>query len=318
VVHVLLLSSVHRGTSLDTSPELWQQMNDQFKTIPTDKLIDSWVLLRPVVRESVEYIELFESLKAIGFLNSISVRPSLRQPDMYEIIDGMWRVSCVRDIGILEVPCIIKFNVSNDDVLALQIQANAIRPRTKPIEFAQQIRRIQKLRPDITMADLSNIINKSPGWVTKQLGLLRLEPLTQKAVNRGEISLGNAYMLASVPPRLRDTLINEAKLMPPREFKILSAGVIKQFKEAVKQGRMEAFFTADFKVQSFLRSLAETKIELEECMEAPLILAAGGHVSPLDCWKAALEWVLHIDPESKEKQKTAVLEKARKKWVREV
>ncbi len=282
--------------------------------ISTELIVDPWVHLRPVVRDSVEYIELCESVKEVGFLNSISVRPSPRQPDHYEIIDGLWRMTCARELGLSTIPCIVKHDVSDDDILVFQVQANAIRPKTKPVDFARRIRRIQKAKPDITLQELSNILNKSPTWITLQLGLLRLDPSTQKAVNRGEICLGNAYMLAAIPPRLRDTVLDKAKLMPSIEFKVLAAGIIKQFKEAVKKGRMEDYYTAEFEAQSYLRSLAEVKGEYDECLEAPLVMTAAKCKTALDGWVAALKWVLHLDLISVEQQKIATLGKARQRW----
>ncbi len=293
-------------------------MNDQFQEIPIEQLVDPWVLLRPVVTNSVEYIELFESLKEIGFLNSISVRPSTRKPECYEVIDGLWRTTCAREIGLATVPCIIKYEVSDDDVLAFQIQANAIRPKTKPVAFAQQIRRIQKIRPDITLADLASLVNKKPGWVRSQLGLLTLEAPIQRAVNRGEINLSNAYMIAKIPPKLRADFIETAKIMGQKEFQVLAAGVIKQFKEAVKQGKLEAFFVEAFKVQPYLRSMKDIKGELEECLEGPLLMAGGEYRNALEGWKAALEWALHLDPESKDKQEREARSKAQKKWAKGV
>lgn len=291
-------------------------MNDQFHEIPTESLVDPWVMLRPVAKDSIEYMELFESLKGVGFLNSISVRPSSRHPDKYELIDGLWRTMCAREIGFPMVPCIIKHHVSDDDVLALQIQANAIRPETKPIEFARQIRRIQKVRPDITLGELSSMVNKKPNWVRQQLGLLRLDTRTQKSVDRGEINLSNAFMLAKIPPRLRVDFIDEAKLMSQKDFKILAASVIKNFKEAVKHGKLEDYFADDFLAQPHLRKLKDVKSEFEECLEAPLLLTAGGYGTAMEGWKAALEWVLHLDPESQRSQEIAVRKKAHKRWVK--
>jgi len=98
----------------------------------------------------------------------------------------------------------------------------------------------------------------------------------------------------------------------------LAAGVIKQFKEAVKQGKMESFFSTEFQIQPYLRSLKEVKGEFEVCIEAPLLLASGGHDTALKGWKAALEWVLHLDPESKKNQENVALKKSHKRWVKGV
>jgi len=289
-------------------------MNDQIQTIPTNQLVDPWVLLRPVLTGSVEYLEMLHSLKEKGFLNSISARPSTKQPGHFEVIDGMWRTTCARELRFDTVPCIIKYNITDDDVLALQVQAQAIRPETKPTEYARQLRRIQKAKPGITLRGLANLVNKSPQWISKQLGLLKLEHQHQKAVDRGEIPLANAYMLAKIPPRLRSEYTAQAKVMSIKQFKPLAAGVIKQFREAVRQGKLDAFFTEDFTPQAYLRSLKDVETESRTQTEAPLILTADGCTTPMDGWNAALQWMMHLDRRSVEGQEQAARAKVRKRW----
>lgn len=288
-------------------------MNDQFADIATDRLLEPWVLLRPIGRESIEYLEMRSSIDEIGLLNSLAVRPSKKE-GYYEVIDGMWRLTCARELEFPTVPCIIKFGITNEQVLALQIQANAIRPTTKPVEFARQLKRIQKARPEITLAQLSSFVNKEPGWVRKQLGLLRLDEKIQKAIDRGEIPLGNAYMLSMIPPKLRPEYVDFAKTMEVKAFKALAASVIKQFKEAVKQGRLEAFFSSDFHVQSYLRSLKDIEAEVESQEAAPFVLVAANCTTPMEGWLIALQWALHLDQHSVEEQEKAARDKTRKKW----
>lgn len=288
-------------------------MDDQFKELPLDQLTDPWVLLRPVLHDSIAFLELKTSLGEKGFLNSISVRPSTRKPGMYEIIDGMWRVTAARQLQLPTIPCIIKYGVSDRDALALQIEANGIRPETKPAAFAKQIRRLQKEYPDITIRQMSSLVNKAPQWISKILNLLRLDEKTQKAVDRGEISLNNGYKLAAIPPRLRHEYIDLAKTMSIKEFAALAAAVVKNFKEAVRQGKLDAFFKDDFEPQPFLKSLKEIQVELNTQVEAALTVAAEDCKTPLDGWIAALKWAVHIDKGGCKQQEIAARKRVRKK-----
>ena len=289
-------------------------MDTKLKTIPLDKLTDPWILLRPVLRDSTDFLELKTSMDENGLLNSIAVRPSERKPGFWEIIDGMWRTTAARDLDLESLPCIIKYGVTDDEVLALQIQANAIRPETRPVEFAKQLKRIQKMQDGITLRQLSSMVNKNTLWVQQQLGLLRLPREIQKAIDRGEISLGNAYMLVKIPPRLRPEYIDHAKIMNASAFKALAAGVIKHFKEAVRQGKLDTFFTEDFKAQPYLRALKEIQAEAETKMEAALIIASECCKTPLDGWVAALRWAMHTDKGGQEQQEIAARARARKTW----
>jgi ParB/RepB/Spo0J family partition protein len=292
-------------------------MNDQVADIPTEKLTEPWVLLRPVLTDSVEYLEMFNSLNEKGFLNSISVRPSSRQSGFFEVIDGMWRTTCARELHFPTVPCIIKHNITDQDVLTLQIQAQAIRPETKPVEYARQLQRIQKARPGVTLGQLAALVNKNPHWVSKQLGLLKLDRRSQNAVDRGEIPLANAYLLAKLPPKLRPDYVDQAKALPITKFGPIAAAVIKQFKEAVRQGKLDAFFTEDFTPQAYLRSLKDVETEARSQSEAPLVITAAGCTTPLEGWNAALQWIMHLDPKSVEEQETAARAKVRKRWSKE-
>ena len=289
-------------------------MDDQFKSIPTKLIIDPWVLLRPVMAGSIDYLEMRTSIEEFGLLSSIAVRPSRRKPNYFEVIDGMWRTSCMRELDKPEIPCIIKHNITDDQVLALQIQANAIRPETTPTQFARQLKRIQKGRPGITLRQISSLVNKDPLWVRRQLGLLSLDKETQLSVDRGEICLGNAYMLSMLPSRLRSEYIDLSKTMQVKAFKSLTAVVIKGFKEAVKTGRMETFFETEFKPQAYLRSLKEVQAEVEHSSDAGLTLAATSCKTPIEGWVEALKWALHLDKHSIEEQEHKARQRSRKKW----
>lgn len=289
-------------------------MNDQLTSIPLDQLTDPWVLLRPVRRDTIDFLELKTSMDEKGLTNSISARPSTRKQGMHEIIDGMWRVTAARDLFWSHIPCIIKYNISDQRVLELQIEANAIRPQTKPTDFAKQIRRIQKNHEGITLGKLASLVNKNPMWIQKQLGLLRLDHPTQKAVDRGEIPLSNAYKLANIPPRLRPEYIDKAKTMSTKAFADLAQSVVKRFKEGVRQGKLDTFFINDFNAQPYLKSMKDILLEANSLAEAPMVLAVENCKTSLEVWEAALRWALHIDKRGVEQQEIAAKARARKSW----
>ncbi len=289
-------------------------MGDELRDLPVEQLVEPWILLRPVCRHSVEFLEMKDSIEAGGFLNSISVRPCKRRPGLFEIIDGMYRWTCAQQLCLETMPAIIKHGVTDDEVLALQIQANAVRPETKPCEFAQQLKRIQRANPGITLAKLAVMVSKRPTWISERLGLLNLSKDHQKMVDRGEICLRSAYMLAKIPPRFRKQYTDNAKTMPGKEFCALAAGVIKQFREAIRQGRLDTFFMDEFEPQPHLRTLRTLQEERQNHLAGPIIVAAEDCKTPLDGWNAALQWVMHLDQQSVKEQEQAARDKARKQW----
>lgn len=284
------------------------------RNLPVDQLVEPWILLRPVEQHTVAFMEMKDSIAATGLINSIAVRPCKRHPGLFEVIDGMYRLTCVKALGLKTIPVIVMKDATDEEVLRLQLQANAIRPETKPCDFARQLRRIQKANPGITLATLSVMVSKSPSWIGHQLGLLNLSDVQQTMVDRGEICVQNAYMLAKVPPKFRNEYIDRAKTMQVAAFGALVAGIVKQYREAVRQGKLDAFFTEDFEPQAYLRSLAEIQEESRTHLNGPLIVTSELCETPMEIWNAALRWSMHLDPQSVREQEKAARAKVREKW----
>lgn len=285
-------------------------MRDKVADIPIDQITEPRTVLRLIDKDSVEYLEMRDSIAAEVFWNSISVRPAADE-DRYEIIDGLYRYTCARELGLKSIPCIIKHNVSDDAVLAAQIQANAIRPETKPAEFARQMKRMLTRRPKMTFDEMAHLIHKSPSWVRKTLGLLRLVRESRKMVDRGEIPIQSAYMLAKIPHHLQLNYLDQARTLPSREFRALAASVIKQFTEAVKQGKMKAFWCGEFRPQAHLRSLREIQSEAQRQEVGALLVTAEQCKTPVDGFYAALRWAMHLDHQSVQEQERAARARSR-------
>ncbi len=118
--------------------------------------------------------------------------------------------SPVQELGYSPVPCLIR-DMTDAEVVAAQIQANAIRPTTKKTDFARQLKKILDANPGMSHAKLQGLIHKNPGWIGEQLGLLRLTQVIQKAVDRGEIPLMSAYMLSRIMPSQQYRFVDLAK-----------------------------------------------------------------------------------------------------------
>jgi ParB/RepB/Spo0J family partition protein len=284
---------------------------DEFRFLPLGQLVDPPVVLRLVNRASVAYLELRDSLAHYGPLNSICVRPSLRFPGKYDVADGLYRVTAAREIALPGFPSVIK-DLTDDDLLAIQIQANAVRPETTPMEYARQIRRIVDSRPGIRDYELVGIIHKSPGWIRDTLGLENLRKDFQPAVERGEMPLGSAYELARIPYKHQADFFDAARTMPVAEFRAMAQAFLKQFQEAVRQGKLDAFFNEDFKPVAHMRPLKDVLPEYENPEQAALLLAAESCKTPLEAWRIALAWVMHLDRGSIETQREAVMNRNRK------
>ena len=68
--------------------------------------------------------------------------------------------------------------------------------------------------------------------------------------------------------------------MPVGEFRAAAQAFLKQFQEAVRQGKLDAFFTEDFKPQPYMRPLKEVSPEYEKPTCSALVLAAENCKTP--------------------------------------
>lgn len=280
-------------------------MEDEIAFLPITSLREPKTVLRFVHKDTIDFLELRDSIRDKGVLQSLLVRPAADE-GVYEIIDGLYRYTAARDAGQEKVPCVIKHGVSDDEVLILQIQANAISPVTTPAEYAQQMKRLLTRKPDMTIRQLACLIRKSPAWVSDRLGLLNLRKQIQGMTDRGEIPLENAYMLAKIPRSLQPEYVERAKLMPNKAFKALAAACVKQFMEAVLQGRMDVFYADKFQAQPHLRSLKVIESEIVQREVGALICAGEGCQNVLDGFYAGLRWACHLDMASVQEQEAAI------------
>lgn len=270
--------------------------DDRTETIPTELIRDPKVALRPVRKTALEYLEFFDSVKTRGLINSIAVRPIT--PPYYEVIDGFYRLTICRELRRPTMPCIVR-EATDAEVLMLQITANAVRPETRPVEFARQLRRLQEALPDISLPELATHVGKTGQWVRSQLGLLKLTPEAAEKVDRGEIKLQSAYMLAKVPQHKQQGLIEDAVKLGVKEFAGLATSVIRQWMEAAKQGRMAAYYDRDARgTQPYMRSLKETLEELRTRRLAVAVLENEAAQTLTDAFYAGLRWSAHLDKAS--------------------
>lgn len=277
-------------------------MTTEVRNIPIQDIVEPTVLMRLVDTGSLEYLEMYHSMQDNEFLNSISVRPSKKYPSKYEIMDGIWRYTIAQHLQFEMVPCIIKDVDDDTDVLFLQIQANAIRPETHLCEYAAVLDRILKSDPEMTFVALAGRLRKEEGWIRDTLSLNRLTTQIRKSVNRGEIPLKSARLLAKIPQSWQELFFSQAKMLTYKDFSPVVRRAIKDFKEAKRRGTMKDFYDKQFTPHPFLRTMRDLVNEMEHCEEGAVYLVTED-LSPIQAWKRAVQWVLHMDPKGVEAQK---------------
>lgn len=271
------------------------------QTIPMRQIDKPRVSLRPVRRNSPEYVELVESIAKDGILQPILVRPV---KDRYEIVEGFHRFEAGKEAGLVEMPCMVK-KMTNLEVLVAQIKCNAIRPPTRSFEYARRLKLL--MEHGISMPQLAALIDKTPKWIQDQLQLNRLCEEARPAFKRGEMSMSSALALANLPTDLQSKFVDDATAMKTREFVDRAKGALRDYKAYLLRQQSK-----DLEIGATVPTPRAINVIKREALKPKYykeVLKASEAETPLDGWVACLQWVLKIDPVSVKNRKTARQEK---------
>ena len=137
--------------------------------------------------------ELVHSVREIGVLQPVVVRPVAGSSDQYELIMGERRWRASQAAGLERVPAIVR-DTAEDDLLRDALLENLHRSQLNPLEEAAAY---QQLLEDFgcTHDELAQRIGRSRPQISNTLRLLKLPPLVQRRVAAGVLSAGHARAL---------------------------------------------------------------------------------------------------------------------------
>lgn len=260
---------------------------------------DPRIVLQEIDRESVEFLELRQSILDHGVQHSITVRET--EGGRYEVINGFNRLTICRELGIAEIPVTVR-NVSDEVALEMQLQSNVCHQKLSRVSIAKQLLRIQHAYPDITLYELARKAGKCPRWCKEQLSLLDLSDDLQRQIELGEIPVMNAYGLARLPARIRSKYIDKAQLMNQAEFKTEIATIIKE--NMIAKGTNKwAPREHEFSAHPYYRPLKDLKEKAQAHLKE--IRSHGVTGSQYEAgFMNAIAWVTQTDPDSITKRET--------------
>ncbi|PUB28790.1 chromosome segregation DNA-binding protein [Promicromonospora sp. AC04] len=179
------------GVSRET-PELVPVPGARFAELPVTAIRPNTWQPRSVFDEG-DLDELVESIKEIGVLQPIVVRPDKEHPGEFELIMGERRWRATQAAELVTIPAIIR-DTDDGDMLRDALLENLHRSDLNPLEEAAAYR---QLLDDFgcTHEELANRIARSRPQISNTLRLLRLPPLVQRRVAAGVLSAGHARAL---------------------------------------------------------------------------------------------------------------------------
>lgn len=126
--------------------------------------------------------ELAASVKGKGIIEPITVR---FVEGNYMIITGERRYKAAQLAGLSEIPCVIK-EVSDEEVLTLQLIENLQREDLSPIDEAAALKRL--LDSGFTQVQVAKQIGKSQPYISKSLRILELPKAIIEEAQKIEVS----------------------------------------------------------------------------------------------------------------------------------
>jgi ParB family chromosome partitioning protein len=183
---------VSRETGPTDGPDLVPVPGARFAELPVDAIDPNPRQPRQVFDE-VDMAELVHSIREIGVLQPVVVRPAPGDVDRYELIMGERRLRAATLAGLAAIPAIVRDTAENDllrDALLENLHRSQLNALEEAAAYAQLLEDF-----GCTHEELAGRIGRSRPQITNTLRLLKLPPLVQRRVAAGVLSAGHARSL---------------------------------------------------------------------------------------------------------------------------
>jgi len=140
-----------------------------------------------------EIIELSDSIRSLGVLQPILVRPVASG---YQIVAGERRFRAAIRAGLTQVPVIAK-ELSEKETFEIALVENVQRLNLNPLEEARGYQRLMD-EFNFTAQEVSDRVGKDRATVSNLVRVLKLPPSVQDMLREGKISVGHAKAILTV------------------------------------------------------------------------------------------------------------------------
>ncbi len=180
-------------------------MAEQIQNISLDQIDAPKHAMRSVVHDAgIE--ELASSIKAIGLLQPIIVRPF---QDRYEIIAGHRRVVAARLAGLATIAAIVR-TPSESEATVFKLHENLLRVDVNPVDegaFLMEVMAKQKL----DIKGLAELTRRSKEYIASRVAILEYPDYLIEAIGEKQISLGAAeYLVKITDEQVRQNYVSYA------------------------------------------------------------------------------------------------------------
>lgn len=142
-----------------------------------------------------ELRELAQSIRENGLVQPVTVR---RWEGKYQLISGERRVRACREAGIEHIPAYIRQVETAEEMLELALIENIQRQTLNPVEIATSYRQLVE-EFGHSAEDVAKRVGKDRSTVVNFIRLLKLPKKILESLQKGEISMGHARAIITLP-----------------------------------------------------------------------------------------------------------------------
>ncbi len=150
--------------------------------------------------------ELASSIKSQGLIQPVVVRAIGK--GRYELIAGERRWRAAQLAGLGEMPALVK-EVADQAVVAMALIENIQREDLSPLEESQAIERLIE-EFSLTHQQAADAVGRSRASVSNLLRLLELPDEIRQMLDKGQLDMGHARALLTLPPARAVALARDA------------------------------------------------------------------------------------------------------------
>jgi ParB family transcriptional regulator, chromosome partitioning protein len=148
--------------------------------------------------------ELSNSIREHGVIQPVTVRA--RPNGSFELVSGERRMRASIEAGLTEIPAYVLDVDTDRKMLELAIIENVQRQQFNPIEEAEAYQRLIE-ECDLTQEEVAEKIAKDRSTITNFLRLLKLPNEIKESLRKGQLGMGHAKAVMSVPNADRQVML---------------------------------------------------------------------------------------------------------------
>lgn len=165
----------------------------KIKNIPLEDLLEPESPIRSVADDE-KMAELVGSVDKVGLLQPLVVRAD---GDKFRIVAGHRRYIALMAMGAKKAPCNV-VEVTETEAAILSLEENLKREDVNPLDEAKYYQFLVA-QHGLTHKEIGERTGKGREYVTKRIGLLRLDPETKEAIEQGRLVASTARELGRIP-----------------------------------------------------------------------------------------------------------------------